>query len=68
MSDHKVLEEANNVIFRKMEIGDYCIVHLKESMEPRIYDQDSKTLYVPPEGYMKFDNDNFQRRRRIAGI
>jgi len=62
----QTLEEANNVIFRKIEIGDYCIVHIKDTMEPKIFDLETKLLYTPPTGYMEYDNDNFARRKAIV--
>jgi hypothetical protein len=62
MQNLKILEESNTVIFSKIERGDYAIVHMKETMEPKIFDHDTKLLYTPPEGYIEYDNDNYKKR------
>lgn len=48
-------------IFWKIEIGDFCIVHMKSTMEPFIYDQDLKVLYYMPDGYMDYDKKHYYR-------
>jgi hypothetical protein len=35
---------------------------MKETMEPKIFDHDTKLLYTPPEGYIEYDNDNYKKR------
>jgi hypothetical protein len=65
MQNLKVLEESNNVIFSKIARGDYAIVHIKYTMEPKIFDHNTKMLYTPPDGYIKYDNDNYRRRYAV---
>lgn len=58
---YKVLEEDFPTIFKKIEHGHYCIVHMKDTMQPMIFDHDSNEIYNPPAGYIKYDNDNFRK-------
>lgn len=60
--NYKTLEQSNSAIFKNIKIGNYAIVHLKNTMEPMIFEHDTKKLYNPPEGYIKFDNDNYRRK------
>jgi hypothetical protein len=58
---YETLEEKFPVIFDKIDKGHYCIVHMKNTMEPMIFDHNQEKLYNPPDGYMKYDNDNFRK-------
>jgi hypothetical protein len=49
-------------IFKRLEDREYMIVHMKETMIPKILDVESMILYDIPEGYLDYDKANFYRR------
>lgn len=49
-------------IFKRLEDRDYMIVHMKDTMIPKILDIETVVLYDIPEGYLEFDKAKFYRR------
>jgi hypothetical protein len=49
-------------IFKKLEFGQYVIVHMKDTMEPKILETDSGNLFDMPEGYLDYDKKRFYRK------
>jgi hypothetical protein len=49
-------------IFRKINRGDFAIVHFKSTMIPYIYDSDLQCFYEMPEGYMEYDKKHYRKK------
>ena len=48
-------------IFKKLEYGEIIIVHVKETMDPKILDVKKMKLHEIPDGYLIYDKRNFKR-------
>lgn len=48
-------------IFKKLEYGEIIIVHVKETMNPKILDVKKMKLHEIPDGYLIYDKRNFKR-------
>lgn len=61
MSKKRKLPTKFEDIWYRMSMREYVLVHLKDTMEPRIYDIANDTLHVPPEGYLEYDKERYIR-------
>lgn len=48
-------------IFNKIYLGNLTIVHIKSTMEPKLYDNDNKLIIDIPEGYLEYDKKKYSR-------
>jgi hypothetical protein len=48
-------------IFYQLELREYVIIHLKETMIPYILDTSTEKLYHIPEGYLEYDAKHYYR-------
>ena len=49
-------------IFDKLELREYVIVHMKETMIQYLLQTESGRLYDLPEGYIAYDARHYQRK------
>ena len=52
---------TNEEIWDKIYYGTYTLVHLKETMGPKLYDNDNKKLIDVPDGYIEYDKKRYYR-------
>jgi hypothetical protein len=55
---HLTFEE----IFKKLEDREFMLVHMKETMEPKILHVDTLTTFDVPYGYMEYDSKIYFRK------
>ena len=55
---HLTFEE----IYSKLDFREFVIVHIKETMEPKILHAETKTLFDIPEGYLEYDAKKYYRK------
>ena len=48
-------------IYVKIFLGTYTLVHMKETMEPKLYDNDNSALLEIPDGYLDYDKKRYHR-------
>jgi hypothetical protein len=60
------MQNLNNLtyeeIYSKIFLGSYTLVHMKETMEPKLYDNDNEVLHDVPDGYLEYDKERYYRR------
>jgi hypothetical protein len=49
-------------IYNKIYLGNLTIVHIKSTMEPKLYDNDNKMIIDIPEGYLEYDKKKYIRK------
>ena len=59
MQDLKEKEFAD--IFNKIYLGNLTIVHIKGTMEPKLYDNDNQMIIDIPDGYLEYDKKKYYR-------
>jgi hypothetical protein len=57
----KVLKEDFEVIFNKIE-KTFEYIYINIEGEPHIYEYDTKTIYIMPEGYAAYDKHHYYRK------
>lgn len=55
-------EKQFEEIHKKIFLGNLTIVHIKSTMEPKLYDNDNKMLIDIPEGYLEYDKKVYSRK------
>jgi len=60
------MQNLNNLtyeeIYSKIFLGSYTLVHMKETMEPKLYDNDNEALLDVPDGYLEYDKERYYRK------
>lgn len=56
------LDMSFEEIFTKLDRHELVIVHLKNSMEAKLYDPYELQLYEVPEGYLDYDREHFFKK------
>lgn len=54
--------EYFETIYKKIYLGNLTIVHIKGTMEPKLYDNDNKIIVDIPEGYLEYDRKKYYRK------
>jgi len=55
---HLTFEE----IYSKMELREFVIVHMKDTMIPYIIHVETMTFFEVPEGYLEYDANRYWRK------
>lgn len=62
MADFKELHLTFDEIWRRMDLRIFVLVHMKDTMEPKIIDAASGTIFNVPEGYLDYDTQRYFRK------
>lgn len=49
-------------IYNKIFLGNLTIIHMKTTLEPKLYDNDNKVVIDIPEGYLEYDKKKYNRK------
>lgn len=49
-------------IYNKIFLGNLTIIHMKTTLEPKLYDNDNKVIIDIPEGYLEYDKKKYYRK------
>ena len=49
-------------IYSKLNTREYVIVHIKDTMEAKLLDAETKIIMDMPEGYLNYDHERYYRK------
>ena len=60
--EYKKLSLTFEEIFNKLSLREFVIIHIKETMEPKIIHPETKTIFDIPDGYLEYDKKHYFRK------
>jgi hypothetical protein len=58
----EIISLTYDEIYTKIFLGTYTLVHMKETMQPKLYDNDNEALLDVPDGYLEYDKERYYRK------